>query len=479
MPRKTVFFGVLITTFLSIACNKNITPDRTQFIKDGEPIPVVDLSTYKSVQERPNQDGELAIAMSISGGGSRAANFGIGVMLGLENLQLNDAGDVLDQVDYISTVSGGGFAGGSYINALYDHQFFKRQEPFQLKDYLDLQIREALTYSYTGALVRANFNPLLWFSYVDDGDVLEKAIDDNVLGYKKRKKRSRKSDYNIPPRSIILADIFIDKSSALPVKFPMHFTNSSVINTMAIFPFTPDILEKYKIDGYTHRKKRRHFADGALDPYLVPLAVGIKASGSFPALISNSTLRSTYNYNRRFLHLIDGAMTDNTGYYTAFEVLKQDQAKRKVLIVVDADAGGNRYTFSPKERSVGAFSVYARLASSGLDARRNTLKKDLAIAAEPFDIIPIFLSFHDLIQDNDAPLPKEINPEEWQKKMIEKMRDGKEVLTKADHQILYELLVNIGTKYTMTDLEQELLFLAGQEIVRIWEKEIRAALAFN
>lgn len=479
MPRKTNFLAVTIIICLFISCNKNIIPDRTQFIKDGDSIPIVDLSTYKSVQERPNQDGDLAIAMSISGGGSRAANFGIGVMLGLENLQLNDSQDVLDQVDYISTVSGGGFAGGAYINALYDHHFFKRKEPFQLRDYLDLQIREALTYSYTGALVRANLNPLLWFSYVDDGDVLEKAIDDNVLGYKNRKKLSRKSDYNIPPRSIILADIFIDKNSALPVKFPMHFTNSSVINTMAIFPFTPDILKKYQVDGYTHRKKRRHFGDGELDPYLVPLAVGIKASGSFPALISNSTLRSTYNYNRRFLHLIDGAMTDNTGYYTAFEVLKQDQSKRKVLIIVDADAGGNRYTFSPKERSVGMFSVYTRLASSGLDARRNTLKKDLQIAAKPFNIIPIFLSFHDLIQGNDAPLPKEINPEEWQQKLIKKMRDKKEALTKTDHQILYEVLVNIGTKYTMTDLEQEILFLAGQEIVKLWEQEIRAAIAFD
>ena len=38
--------------------------------------PTISLEYYKSVQLRENQNAELALALSISGGGHRAANFG-------------------------------------------------------------------------------------------------------------------------------------------------------------------------------------------------------------------------------------------------------------------------------------------------------------------------------------------------------------------------------------------------------------------
>jgi len=43
--------------------------------------PAIDLSLYRSVQERAGQNPEIAVAMAISGGGHRAANFAVGVML--------------------------------------------------------------------------------------------------------------------------------------------------------------------------------------------------------------------------------------------------------------------------------------------------------------------------------------------------------------------------------------------------------------
>ena len=468
MRKLLKLFCYLVALSFFASCSRNITPDRSQFLKDGELVPVVDLSYYKSVQERPGQDSSLALAMAISGGGNRAANFGVGVMLGLEEILMQNGQDMLDQVDYLSTVSGGGFAGGALIGALYNHRYFNPDEKFSLKRYLNSDIKDALTYSYLGTLIKANFNLFLYFSYVDDGDALEKAIDNQVLGYKKRK---RDKEEKVP--SILLGDIFTPIDSDKAVEFPMLFTNSSVLSTMTIFPFSPDMLERYQINGYTHRM--RTVKEERIDPYSIPLAVGIKASGSFPVLISNTTLRTYFHEKRRFLHLIDGAMTDNNGYYTALELLKQEDAPKKMLFIVDADAAGNRYTFSKKEKAIFSLKVYSRLASSGLDARAALLEREVLDAGQRFNIAPFFFSFDMLIRDNYAELPEKIIYKKEAARLIEKMEQDLNGLTGVDMQILYELLTNIGTKYTMTDTEQALLLLAGRKIVLMQKDAILEA----
>ena len=58
-----------------------------------------------------DKDKDLC-GLSLSGGGIRSAAFGLGVMQGL--VAGNDkTGNVLKEIDYLSTVSGGGFIGSS------------------------------------------------------------------------------------------------------------------------------------------------------------------------------------------------------------------------------------------------------------------------------------------------------------------------------------------------------------------------------
>lgn len=459
---------LLLGASLLSSCSKTLYPDRTQFIKDGELAPTVDLNTYKSVQLRPGQDADLAVAVAISGGGSRAANLGVGIMLGLEDFKGEQYQNLLKEVDYLSTVSGGGFAGGAYLAALYDHIRLRPDEPFNFEYYVEQRVQKALAYSYAGTLVRAKFSPRLWFTHVDDGDALERAIDDQVLGYKVRRKT-----LGAEAPSIQLGDMFVPKNSDLPVRLPMHITNSSTVNTMQIFPFTPSILERHGIIGYTHRMQKEVEAFPA--SYTVPLAVGIKSSGSFPVLISNTTLISNHNEERPFLHLFDGAMTDNTGYYTALQVLKQEKAPRKLLIIIDADAVGNRYTFSEKEGALFSLGVAARLPSSGLDARRATLIRDIMNACTPERIQPVFFGFNVLLEGNTAEPPAVIDIEAEQKRLIALLQSGEEV-SDRDKQALYELMTYIGTKYTIEPAEQELLLLGGQLIVQLRHPELEAAL---
>ncbi len=469
MPRFSFLAIILLTT---VACSKKIQPDRSQFRRDGEAAPTVDLKAYKSVQTRKGQDPQTAVALSITGGGHRAANFGVGVMLGLEQLKLSSGRNALEEIDYLSTVSGGGFAGGAYIRAKYEHQYYQRQEPFLFRKYVEESIADALTADFAWPIFINSLNPLLLFTPIDDGDVLEKKIDDFVLGYKARNIEKKGAE------SIQLGDMFRPFGSDKPVTLPYHITNSSTVTTLSIFPFTPDILDTYKINGYSHRKKRNYF-DENWDAYQVPLSVGIKASGSFPVLISNSTLRSAFSLERPFLHLMDGAMTDNFGFYTAANLLQQEKAARRVLLLVDAEAGVNLYTFRKNEGSVKSWNVAGSLPASGLSARRSVLLREIEVLEREVDIQTVILGFNTLIEGNDAPYPKVIKPKEAFPYLINKMNNEQESLEESERQMLYEILSNIGTKYTMKDHEQELLFLAGQLIVKLREPAIRAALERN
>lgn len=84
-------------------------------------IPAVNLNEYKSVQDRDNriQNPNIALGVAISGGGSRAQFFSMGILLGLEEIQEdNSSRNFLNEIDYFSTVSGGCYSAGYYLTIL-------------------------------------------------------------------------------------------------------------------------------------------------------------------------------------------------------------------------------------------------------------------------------------------------------------------------------------------------------------------------
>jgi hypothetical protein len=126
LKKSLPHFRQIMSCFLALtvsACGSSrletkIHPNKN---KPFEEIPL-QLGMVKPAQHRPGQVKSLLVAVAISGGGERAANFGIGALIGLEDITLeNHQGkNVLSQVDLFSTVSGGGFAAAIYISSLHD-----------------------------------------------------------------------------------------------------------------------------------------------------------------------------------------------------------------------------------------------------------------------------------------------------------------------------------------------------------------------
>jgi len=70
---------------------------------------------------RPRRGHDLT-GLALSGGGIRSASFCLGVLQAIDALRKNCEPQVLDKIDYLSTVSGGGYTGTSLVSGLMQAQ---------------------------------------------------------------------------------------------------------------------------------------------------------------------------------------------------------------------------------------------------------------------------------------------------------------------------------------------------------------------
>ncbi|HJU88040.1 MAG TPA: patatin-like phospholipase family protein [Gemmatimonadaceae bacterium] len=354
-----------------------------RFGPDG-PLPceraacAVDLGNYRSIQDREGQDSALVMAVAISGGGHRSANFATGVLLGLEQIAYGSA-RLLGEIDYLSTVSGGGFAASAYLTALLEHQRagtgdFSYAEWFIANCGVGARDEDrcrahSLTRSYEGLFAWVR-HPEIIFTSVTGGDLLERDIDTRLLST-----WTLGEDGRLVRRSTTLRDVFVPRDSARRPTLPYWVANAALYRNGAIFPFTPDVLRRYQVSRYRHRLDR----DTLADPYDMPLAVGAKASVSVPGLIPLTTLESHPRRRFRYLRLLDGGVADNLGVLTAADLLCQDtlrmtsansagSSRRRFMLVIDAyQEDGMPYDASPRSSALGNI---IRAAVVGLDSWR-------------------------------------------------------------------------------------------------------------
>jgi predicted acylesterase/phospholipase RssA len=420
-------------SILLLGCSTRTPSDSVFNEQNPYQTPEFSISDYKSPESRnDSQNNKLSLAIAISGGGHRAGNFGVGILSELENINCSGKKfNALKEVDYFSTVSGGGFAAGVYVSTLYDHLNSEDAGEYSLRGILANEsngIRRNLERGYHNILVRALLS-IKSLGPNDRGDFLEKEFDKKLLGYGNRNK------------SLTFKDIFIPKNSHKTPSLPLWVTNATVYENGSIFPFHPQGIKEYKVTSYTHHIKKQ-FIDG--DIYRMPLSVAMKASASFPGAVPATTLESTYDNKNKYLHLFDGGLSDNLGINSALKMLAETEDNEKVLIVIDAYKGQPE-PFSDQEWSPSAIQILLRSTSISLDAWRirhklliNQLSSSNAFNGKKVEVI--YLSFDDLSE-------------------------------KLKRQVIY-----IDTNFNINSAQQESLFSAAKEIVSNNKNEIVRAI---
>lgn len=385
----------------------------------------------------------------------RAANFAAGVLKALEATPVRGVGgsrsNLLREVDYFSTVSGGGLAAASYITHLKEYQRlhpddaaglgFRFSEGGEKRSAEGRNWRLSLAENYQSSMIRSLWNPLMIVGEANRGDVLEGRLDEHVLG-------------RHVGRSLTLGDVFAPRSARATV--PYWVANGTVYENGAIFPFSPDVLRKYDIRGYRHRMTSRELKV-AED---MPLAVGLKTSASFPVAIPPTTLRSGRDPQNPLLHLMDGGVADNLGVITAIRLLSQDRARHKVLIIIDA-YNGMVEPFSKTGIKPGMVLSALRTTSISLDSSHQRVDNLLQSVAKPKGIQCAVIDFTRAVQAKD----EETGMTDFLRQTLGMDSMQRDETSPQSVQAVFTQALGVGTWFKINPKEQETLLKAGTDAV--------------
>lgn len=253
---------------------------------------------YFHTQMRPDNSDDTLFILAFSGGGTRAAAFSYGVLEELRRTTIPH-GDtprrLLDEVDAISSVSGGSVTAAAY--ALYGDRVFSTYETNFLKR------------NVQSTLLWRTLNPLhwgrLWSSSYGRSDLAAEYYDEILFG------------------GATFADL--QKQPG-----PYVVLNATDISTGARFDFTQYQFNLISSDLSPYSVARAVAASSAVPALLTPITLNNYAGSSDyqpPAWLflggTNLTSRERFHArelrellnstNRPYLHLVDGGVSDNLG----------------------------------------------------------------------------------------------------------------------------------------------------------------------
>ena len=458
---KSVFFIVFIV--LASGCAYKASVDQDELVFGAGRM---DLNAYRNVQDRDEKlRRDLVVTVAFSGGGHRAGNLATGVLLGLEKIKHPKLEyNLLLEIDYFSTVSGGGFAAGNYLSVLHDFFKYGKGELSSFKFYEKLYevptpCKENESFEGESPLrnIERGYSHTLLFNWgifksiftsADRGDYLEKRLDKKMLGADCRSVGDKYFS------TLTLSDVFVRKTEQRSPKLPYWIANATIFQNGELFQFAPDVLERFGIDMYWHRASKIYQKDhgdtrcGTRDDGqsngfadCLPLSVGMKASASFPVGIPATTLRSSHCENC-FLQLMDGGTFDNLGIFSAMLIIKQHRElyeknsgnnARHLLFIVDAFPGEIQ-PFSESSGGPSVFRVAARQLGVTKDALRNYMKTESERINSDFYPRDTTVIFLDIDNHIDAKKIKtEVNISEKKQKLL--IRAGKELVEEAKPKI--------------------------------------------
>ena len=376
----------------------------------GTPVP--DTAGSWKLTDLEQEDGRF-VALAISGGGSRAANFGAAVMLELQQRGL------LEQVDVISGVSGG------TLPAVY----------YGLGDkagaFTEPSVRQALGYDFQSSWLRRWFLPQnifrYWLSDFTRSDIMVQVFNNSLF--------HMATFADLRPRPKILL-------------------NSTIHNDHTRFTFTDD---------------RFVALHSTLATYHVANAVN--ASSAFPGAFQDVTLQ-TYVEPPQYLHLYDGGPIDNLGIQGIVEYLNRNILgttldrlfpKGCVIIIIDATPASEHPELSRGESSRAFIDHFVDTnALDAMDAMlsesRRSLLSRMSIPVEKQD-----QEIRGRLPVND---PHQCGCEVRHVSLRHLLYGGE-----SDDPELSERVTQIKTKFWIAKEEQDDLFQAAKLIMQVLDDQ--------
>jgi hypothetical protein len=451
MNNKIKLFLITAVTFILLSACKTVKINEEKFawksFDNSEKDQSVNFESYESPNNRMGQDPSRLVIICSSGGGSRAASFTTGIMLELEKLDAINNNEpqskktnVLDEIDYLSTVSGGGWGASSYIAYLYQKKKYsssrfsdailKYNNSLSAEKLIENRIEQFPTFnSYEKYLAnRADFRyykyqiPLIFtfrFGAKKSDMLMTNRLNAGYLGWSYREDIERKTWKYLHPGEeystnnvdeITLGDIFIDKGNQSYL--PILIANATNIDNFKLVPFTPDRLKYWGVKKYRHYLLGSQNINDSSDIKQIPLASGTKASSGIPFAMSCSTFPSTKkdSYSDKninyYLHLQDGGIVDQQAMHSAKSILNhhseiKDKNKRIVFIIDASSTGIDNNKKFKKNRASRFYNLSRVMAPFSTPAAQYALTRErVKLFEEEYNCTVIYLGTEVLLDKN-------------------------------------------------------------------------------
>jgi NTE family protein len=316
---------------------------------------------FDNLQPGQGNTDSLFICLTFSGGGTRAAALAYGVMEELRKTRIRVDGQeksLLDEVDVISSVSGGSFT-AAYYGLFRDRLFADFRTRF-------------LEHNIQGALAARLFNPVNlvrvaspWFSRIDlAAELYDRELFDAAtfarLEHIGRPLVIINATNLGPGRRFAFSQDFFDAIGSSLDQYPV----SRAVAASSAFPFllSPISLKNYpQAEGY----KPPAWYQGALEPQ----------DWTSPRYNVAENLNVYLDKHNAYVHLMDGGLADNIGTRAVFDAyergfirtrINQGKIKHLVLIVVNARTESED-TLSCKASPPGILTVAEKTATIAMD----------------------------------------------------------------------------------------------------------------
>ena len=272
---------------------------------DNPPEKSIDPNSGYSWRDWSTRDhnSDLTVILSFSGGGTRAAALAYGVLQGLRDTTIMVDGKpvrLLDEVDYISSVSGGSFTSAYY--GLYGDRIFEDFEE-------DFLLRDVQHHLFWGLA-----NPIEWFRKGGRTEMAIRYYNEHVFH------DATFADMNRKDAPLILINAS-DLGRGVRFSFIQEYFNLlcsdmdsfPVAKAVAASSAVPLVFLPVVVENYT----------GCDTSYFDWLAKAREKAGSDPLMNQMvSGIDSLLDKDqRRYVHLVDGGITDNLGLRALYELI--------------------------------------------------------------------------------------------------------------------------------------------------------------
>ena len=334
IPRRRLsasFLGLVLPTLLMTGC---------AHYPLNQPVKTIDPAggyRMRNISVPGNSDSILMI-LTFSGGGTRAASFAYGVLEELARTEVEiegRKGRLLNQVDLISSVSGGSFTAGYY--GLFGERVFVDFESKFLKK------------NVQGALSSRTFlNPYNWyrlsFTAFDRSDLAAEYYDRHIF------EGGHFSDMKARQGPIILMNA-TDMTYGTRVGFTQG-SFDAICSDLLQFPVARAVAASSAVPMLLSPITIRNYAGTC--GYKVPekLAAALKSQDITERqfYLANSMGPFADSEKKKYIHLVDGGVSDNLGlravldrvilngsYWNAIRGTELENTRKVIFVMVNAE----------------------------------------------------------------------------------------------------------------------------------------------